>query len=475
MQLEVIEHEFNLAPFPIFALGEAVTGRWKPHVGFDMAAFSIDLKGTNGRWIVDMPTWNRACDVTFRKTIGNPATFWQLEKDVVRTCEELCSFVEPWKTADFAGLTNEELARQYQGFLSRLRDSFEFGILLPVLDFNPPLLTDHLQAIARQRFGKEANEAFVTLTTNVEQQTFAKQQEKDFLRILQLPQAERKDEIHRHAEQFGFLSYGYRGPLTWTADYFDEMAELSLKQGLDAACKLEDDEKQATKTRARIAELESQLTAEEREWFAIGRKLTCLKPWRKEMQIRTYPIAERLLKEIARRLDVPFEYVRYMNEAETIQALQLGKVDANVLASRKKRCFVHGAQGKSTIYVGKEADAWAAKVAPEPQVQAEQLHGTPATVGKATGTARIVNTAEDMDKMQDGDILLSVATNPLLLPAIRKAAAIVTDQGGLTCHAAIVSREFGIPCVVGTRHATRVFRDGDVLDVDAHQGIVKRL
>mgnify|MGYP001594306129 CR=1 FL=1 len=193
------------------------------------------------------------------------------------------------------------------------------------------------------------------------------------------------------------------------------------------------------------------------------------------MQCRTYPLTERLLKEISRRLDVPFEYTRYMTESEMVSALETGKIDAELLASRKKRCFVHGTRGTTTIYAGKEAEAWAAKVALEPEVKAEELHGTPATVGHAKGPARIVNTVEDMAKMQQGDILLSVATNPFLLPAIKKAAAIVTDQGGLTCHAAIVSREFGIPCVVGTRHATRSFKDGDQLDVDAHQGIVRKV
>ena len=74
--------------------------------------------------------------------------------------------------------------------------------------------------------------------------------------------------------------------------------------------------------------------------------------------------------------------------------------------------------------------------------------------------------------MKAGDILISVATTPDLIPAIKKASAIVTDVGGITCHAAIISRELGIPCVVGTKISTKILKDGMIIDVDATHGKV---
>jgi len=66
-------------------------------------------------------------------------------------------------------------------------------------------------------------------------------------------------------------------------------------------------------------------------------------------------------------------------------------------------------------------------------------------------------------------------TQPEFLPAMKKASAIITDEGGLTCHAAIISRELGIPCIIGTKIATKVFKDGDIVEVDATRGIVTML
>ncbi len=66
-------------------------------------------------------------------------------------------------------------------------------------------------------------------------------------------------------------------------------------------------------------------------------------------------------------------------------------------------------------------------------------------------------------------------THPEFLSLMKQASAIVTDEGGVTCHAAIVARELGIPCVIGTKMATKVLKDGDEVEVDADKGIVKRM
>jgi len=103
----------------------------------------------------------------------------------------------------------------------------------------------------------------------------------------------------------------------------------------------------------------------------------------------------------------------------------------------------------------------------------DELIGSVACKGKARGKVKIVNSPSDIDKVKRGDILLSRNTNPSLMPAIIKAGAIVTDEGGIACHAAIVSRELNKPCIIGTKIATKVLKDGD--EVDAVKGIVRIL
>ncbi len=111
----------------------------------------------------------------------------------------------------------------------------------------------------------------------------------------------------------------------------------------------------------------------------------------------------------------------------------------------------------------------AGEAAEPPLVLLRGLGGAP---GSASGAARVLKSLDDAATLNDGDVLVTHMTSPDWLPLMRRAAAIVTDSGGMTCHAAIVSRELGIPCVVGTGEATRKLRDGEIVTVDATRGLV---
>lgn len=101
------------------------------------------------------------------------------------------------------------------------------------------------------------------------------------------------------------------------------------------------------------------------------------------------------------------------------------------------------------------------------------VKGTPASPGIAFGRVNIIR-GNDISSVQEGDILVTIMTNPDMVPAMSKARAIITDEGGRTCHAAIVSRELGVPCIVGCYNATQVLQPGQEVTVDATRGVVYR-
>jgi pyruvate,water dikinase len=100
------------------------------------------------------------------------------------------------------------------------------------------------------------------------------------------------------------------------------------------------------------------------------------------------------------------------------------------------------------------------------------VRGLGAAPGMASGAVRVIAELSAADGLREGEVLVTHMTAPDWVPLMRRAAAIVTDSGGMTCHAAIVSRELGIPCVVGTAEATKVLRDGELVTVDAGEGVV---
>jgi pyruvate,water dikinase len=100
------------------------------------------------------------------------------------------------------------------------------------------------------------------------------------------------------------------------------------------------------------------------------------------------------------------------------------------------------------------------------------LSGKPASPGVGSGEVKLVKSPKEIGKVKDGDILVSKMTSPDFVPAMKRASAIVTDEGGMTSHAAIVSRELGVPCVVGTKNATKVLKEGEVVTVDGELGVI---
>ncbi|HLD76210.1 MAG TPA: PEP-utilizing enzyme, partial [Candidatus Norongarragalinales archaeon] len=124
--------------------------------------------------------------------------------------------------------------------------------------------------------------------------------------------------------------------------------------------------------------------------------------------------------------------------------------------------FIEGARGASVL---------SSLQAGSPS-SALQLRGNPACLGRVIGRVRVVKTPDE--PFEAGEILVTVMTRPEFVPLMEKAAGIITDEGGITSHAAVVSRELNRPCIVGTKTATRDLKTGDLVELDAFHGLVKK-
>jgi pyruvate,water dikinase len=125
--------------------------------------------------------------------------------------------------------------------------------------------------------------------------------------------------------------------------------------------------------------------------------------------------------------------------------------------------------GESAVGTGASADGGAMQSQPDDV----RLSGIGSSPGTVSGTVRIVDKLDNLDKVEQGDIIVTEMTTPDMVPAMKRAAGIVTDQGGMTSHAAIVSRELGVPAVVGTDDATSRLRDGQTVTINGEMGTVE--
>ncbi len=181
-----------------------------------------------------------------------------------------------------------------------------------------------------------------------------------------------------------------------------------------------------------------------------------------------------IIVKITTLLKIKVLDIKYLDANEVHQAL-LGKLPYKDIIAERKKAFVGIMAGNDRyVFTGDVAHLISRSILLNDQEERldNSFRGSVAFPGIIRGTCRVLKSTKDMRKMKQGDVLVISMTDPNYIPAMEKASAFVTDQGGILCHAAIVSREMKKPCIIGTKVATKVLKDGMLVEVDANKGVV---
>ncbi|MFH1236047.1 MAG: PEP-utilizing enzyme [Parcubacteria group bacterium] len=298
------------------------------------------------------------------------------------------------------------------------------------------------------------------------------------LKKLRLADAQLYQRIRRHHAKYCWLAYQYRGPATPIEGYLGRWREtlkgrINPQKLLD---KLVHDRKDLLAYQRRLVrqlKLPSDLT----RLLFLAQRMVFIKGFRKEAIYHGMYAYDPLFREMGKRLGLTISQLWAMKAQEIVPALLKREFRADELNERQKVAVEFIDRTHDTILTGKEAKVFLKNITFEKahSKAVKELRGTPACPGRVVGIVRIVNIPQEMQKMKSGDIMVAHNTNPNLVPAMRKAGALISEAGGLTCHTAIVARELRIPCIVGVPGADKALKDGDKVEVNANQGIVRRI
>ncbi|OGY43117.1 MAG: hypothetical protein A3J62_03385 [Candidatus Buchananbacteria bacterium RIFCSPHIGHO2_02_FULL_38_8] len=183
------------------------------------------------------------------------------------------------------------------------------------------------------------------------------------------------------------------------------------------------------------------------------------------------------LKEFSHRYKLDFESLHYYNVSEIFELIEVGKrLGAKEIKRRRLNLVVHYSEKFNQLnYISgiRAKKIIALYTTLKVDRGTKEFKGLVVSQGKVVrGRVRILTSTANFSEMKKGEILVASMTSPDYITAIKKAAAIITDEGGMTCHAAIVSRELRIPCIVGTKIATKVLKNGDIVNINTNQGII---
>lgn len=202
---------------------------------------------------------------------------------------------------------------------------------------------------------------------------------------------------------------------------------------------------------------------------------THLQDLRKERVLRVNTLMYECVDEAQHQLNIPNPVGFYLTIQEMIDLLEGKSLEMETIHKRyQEGCFVIFRRADDQIFSADafKKEGWHTQIFAAPE-EFQVLKGTTAYRGVVKGVVRVLKNVNDIREFKEGEILVANQTTPEYVPAMKKAVAMITDQGGITCHAAIVSRELKIPTVIGTKVATQVLKTGDVVEVDAEKGIVQ--
>lgn len=204
---------------------------------------------------------------------------------------------------------------------------------------------------------------------------------------------------------------------------------------------------------------------------------TFFKDWRDDLRRRFAFIWSPLFDLIAVHLDVDRSDLGYLTLSELQSMVTSGHINRTIITERKQRGCIATAfpTGRVRIRSSRNAHYGRNMTMAERAAKGSVVRGIAAFHGRVTGRVIIVRSVADITRVRRGNVLVANTTHPNYILGMGRAAAFVTNEGGIISHAAIVAREMHKPCIVGTKHATKVLKDGDMVEVDATRGVVRRI
>lgn len=398
-----------------------------------------------------------------------------------RLCKKAIEAAEKIKGLDLSGLSNKEIVKIYDYLNKEI--SGAMGLTNIDLDVFDVVFESHLQKEIMERLEKKYpnrkevifSKIYSDLTTPT-YRSYVTQEEEAMMRLAVKKEVSLKD-IENIYGKFWWTSLGWENLAPRKPEYFsDKIKKYFRKKNLKKM--ISDLELKSSKILAKRKKIIAK--------YGLGRKVSslldvfdkfvCFHDLRKETQVKMVYAFNGLLEETAKRFNLKREIMEWYSQEEIIKILRGQKVNQKEIEMRKKAIVVLVEKDGTRMYSGKEAVKMRKRELEMKIDEVRELKGMGVSGGKVTAHVKVCSGIEEArQKIKKGDILVTGMTLPDYVPVMKISSAIITDEGGLTCHAAIVSRELGIPCIVGTRIATQVLHDGDLVEVDADNGTVKIL
>jgi len=411
----------------------------------------------------------------FEKIKENPKILSGVLKNTDSSAEKIFDLEGKWKNINFRELSDKQLIKYHQSLFKLDEPLWRNGQIPNLLELGNSYLSDYVKSIISKNFGEQKFSEIFTVLTTSNYLSVGERQELDFLKLLKRFKASNSklvDKIRIHYQKYRWMTYGWAGPEI-THESFLENFKKSLKNRGSEISQLSE----------KFAERKSVLTEQkrfikrfnlaDRIFVNLLRQFLESKSKRIDAHSLTFFFADKIMAEIGKRVGLSMDQMRVVVPKDVPKLFK--KVDVKQINEEYNRVLIWFERPTLQKLTGESAETKLKYILDRlPKiVETKELKGSVAYPGKIQGTTRVILDIKDAPRFKPGEILVTRMTDPSYVLLMKHSRAIVTDVGGITCHAAIVARELKIPCVIGTKIATKVLKDGDEVEVNANEGVVR--
>ena len=430
-------------------------------------------------FIVDFFSLRQSGKKNFKKFILNDRNFNKYYKIWTQQAKEILDFQKQVMVPGVDNLTDSELAAVYKKWLELLTDFWVISLMPELANWGGEvILKDSLE---KKVSGQDFISTFEKLSAP-ENLSFYPKAERDLLKLKKFVKDKKlfEKKLDEHHKKYFWILNSYHGSRVLSKKYFQkELSSFSLQKANQKIKEIEFFPQRIKQEKAEVIKkykLGTQIAK-------IAKRLSfCIwwQDYRKYYIFLGHHQLDVFLKELAKRTMIDFDDLHYYNHVEILSLMTKKKKISNQKLIRRRSNLVIYYNNNSLQYIsGLPAKKIISKFLKPKAINyksIKEFKGLVVSQGKKIkGKARIINSPKEASKMKKGDVLIAATIQPDYILAMKKASAIITDRGGMTCHAAIVSRELEIPCIVATKIATQVLKDDDLIEVDTSKGIVKKL
>ena len=447
---------FNASPIHLMSAAKSAFAT-KEKLGFIFSAFLFEYKNNYGGMRYLLSDLGRISKILLKNLSQDEHYFEKLKIIYDKEQETAKRFYKIIDKTDLKNIKDKELFDFISKGTEAISNTVGIGHVIEPFALTTDIkIKKELSSYIKDE--KQLNKIFIKLTTPTKK-SFVNEEEESLIKI---SKSSNKDQlIEEHIKKFSWIRNTYVGrrPIT-KEDILKEIESIKDKPGFDF-------EKSAYEKELLLKEFDIP-----KELLVKIKETEFLTVWqdeRKKNILIAIDYLDRLLVELSDRVNTDIQLIRYAIPEEFTPEIRNLKT---ILEERKRGSFYAVSLGKTEIIAGKDYLELKNKLEEQQSSKLKEFGGQAASLGTAIGRVKICTNITSLQKVEKGDILVASMTRPEYVPAMKKAAAIVTDEGGITSHAAIISRELGIPCVIGTKVATKVLRDNDIVEVKGNHGVI---